>query len=375
MKTVGIITYHNYNNYGTMLQALALQQKIESYGYEAELIDYKKSRSISNSRGFLLRLKRLPVYILKFKRYFILAANQSRSEQKSRCFSEFYRKYLKVGNQSYCSDLELCNNPPVYDGYVVGSDQTWSPYVAGRPEAFYLSFVADDKKKGSYAPSLAVSSLTQEQQDFLYRHLVSFAFVSAREQTGAVLLENILKHKVEHVLDPTMLLTLEEWDKFDSHKYDGRKYVLVYLLGEKKEHRVIVKHIAKAMNVEVICMPVTYMELANKEFNKVFCGPDDFISLIRNAELICTDSFHGTAFSINFKKQFYSFCKNDSKSISSENSRLIDMLRMFGLESRLLTSIPEEIKEINYDVVDMLVKRKRLSSLQYLDNMLKTITG
>lgn len=374
MKSIGIITYHHYYNYGTMLQALALQKKIEECGYQSEIIDYKTKRLTSVKNTFFLRLKRVPIYILEFQKYNTLRKSRADLDEKNRAFERFYNQYLKVSNTAYDSVDELNSECPVYDGYIVGSDQTWNPFVSGRPEAFYLPFVKNDAKKGSYAPSLAVSSLTEEQSRFIKERLSCFKWLSVREKTGAQLLESVLGKNVTQVLDPTLLLDKEQWMQYGSHKFDEEKYIFVYLLGEKKEHRKIIDNLQKKLGLKVICMPVSYLELANKNYKHVYGGPDDFISLIANAELVCTDSFHGTMFSINFEKQFYSFCKTDDNVVSSENSRLKDALEMFGVEDRLITDTPSKIVEINYKEIIKKVNREKEKSLSYLQEMLIDIT-
>ena len=124
MKTIGIITYHHYNNYGTMLQAFALQEKIEQLGYRAELIDFKQDNSLSKYELLKLRIKRLPVYIKERKKYRILAETKEKEKEKNALFERFYETYLHIGKEKYSTTEQLINNPPIYDGYVVGSDQT-----------------------------------------------------------------------------------------------------------------------------------------------------------------------------------------------------------------------------------------------------------
>ena len=185
MKTIGIITYHHYYNYGTMLQALALQEKVEQLGYQAELIDFKQDNSLSRYEMLKLRIKRMPVYIKERKKYRALADSREKIKEKNELFEQFYKTYLHVGKKKYTTTQQLMENPPVYDGYVVGSDQTWNPFVANSPEAFFLPFVENKSKKGSYGPSLAVKSLSDEKEKEYRKKLSNFSFLSCREQDGA----------------------------------------------------------------------------------------------------------------------------------------------------------------------------------------------
>ena len=379
MKSIGIITYHHYYNYGTMLQAYALQKKMELLGYESELIDFKQNNTPTTLRLIGIRIKRLPAYIRERKKYSTLAVSKDKFSERNRAYEEFYKKYLKVGSQKYTTSDELKTNPPVYDGYVVGSDQTWNPYVANNPKAFYLSFVADDRKKGSYAPSLAVSQLTEEQKIMFCERLKGFRFLSCRESVGTKLLEETLDRQVTNVIDPTLLLDRNEWENVSSEEKIDKPYILTYFLGDVKEHRDFVHKLAKQTGLKIVAIPVSYLDIIDPVEEKHWVGPDKFLSLIKNAEYVCTDSFHGTMFSINFGVKFFSFCKTKDAEKSSENSRLYSALELFSLSSRLVNikneeQLLRELPEIDYGTVRMTLDQERKRAVEYLSEMLAAIT-
>ena len=377
MKTIGIITYHHYYNYGTMLQALALQEKVEQLGYQAELIDFKQDNSLSRYEMLKLRIKRMPVYIKERKKYRTLANSREKIKEKNELFEQFYKSYLHVGKKKYTTTQQLMENPPVYDGYVVGSDQTWNPFVANSPEAFFLPFVENNSKKGSYGPSLAVKSLSEEKEKEYRKKLSSFSFLSCREQDGAQLLSRITQKEVKCVLDPTLLLSAKEWGKYCEYQIPKEPYILVYFLGEKSEHRRAVEKIQKLTNWKIISLPAAYLEMENNDYQKVWGGPKEFLSLIRGAALICTDSFHGTMFSIKFQKNFFSFCKSSDSEESSENSRLYSALNIFGLSNRIIHNMDNLTAEdisIDYKNVIPILEEQRRYSIEYLENMLFEMT-
>lgn len=377
MKTIGIITYHHYYNYGTMLQALALQEKVEQLGYQAELIDFKQDNSLSRYEMLKLRIKRMPVYIKERKKYRVLADSREKIKEKNELFEQFYKTYLHVGKKKYTTTQQLMENPPVYDGYVVGSDQTWNPFVANSPEAFFLPFVENKSKKGSYGPSLAVKSLSDEKEKEYRKKLSSFSFLSCREQDGAQLLSRITQKEVKCVLDPTLLLSAKEWGKYCEYEIPKEPYILVYFLGEKSEHRRAVEKIQKLTNWKIISLPAAYLEMENNDYKKVWGGPKEFLSLIRGAALICTDSFHGTMFSINFQRNFFSFCKSSDSEESSENSRLYSALNIFGLSNRIIHNMDNLTAEdisIDYKNVIPILEEQRRDSIEYLENMLFEMT-
>lgn len=377
MKTIGIITYHHYYNYGTMLQALALQEKVEQLGYQAELIDFKQDNSLSRYEMLKLRIKRMPVYIKERKKYRALADSREKIKEKNELFEQFYKTYLHVGKKKYTTTQQLMENPPVYDGYVVGSDQTWNPFVANSPEAFFLPFVENKSKKGSYGPSLAVKSLSDEKEKEYRKKLSNFSFLSCREQDGAQLLSRITQKEVKGVLDPTLLLSAKEWGKYCEFEIPKEPYILVYFLGEKSEHRRAVEKIQKLTNWKIISLPAAYLEMENNDYKKVWGGPKEFLSLIRGAALICTDSFHGTMFSINFQRNFFSFCKSSDSEESSENSRLYSALNIFGLSNRIIHNMDNLTAEdisIDYKNVIPILEEQRRDSIEYLENMLFEMT-
>lgn len=377
MKTIGIITYHHYYNYGTMLQALALQEKVEQLGYQAELIDFKQDNSLSRYEMLKLRIKRMPVYIKERKKYRALADSREKIKEKNELFEQFYKTYLHVGKKKYTTTQQLMENPPVYDGYVVGSDQTWNPFVANSPEAFFLPFVENKSKKGSYGPSLAVKSLSDEKEKEYRKKLSNFSFLSCREQDGAQLLSSITQKEVKCVLDPTLLLSAKEWGKYCEFEIPKEPYILVYFLGEKSEHRRAVEKIQKLTNWKIISLPAAYLEMENNDYKKVWGGPKEFLSLIRGAALICTDSFHGTMFSINFQRNFFSFCKSSDSEESSENSRLYSALNIFGLSNRIIHNMDNLTAEdisIDYKNVIPILEEQRRDSIEYLENMLFEMT-
>lgn len=377
MKTIGIITYHHYYNYGTMLQALALQEKVEQLGYQTELIDFKQDNSLSRYEMLKLRIKRMPVYIKERKKYRALADSREKIKEKNELFEQFYKTYLHVGKKKYTTTQQLMENPPVYDGYVVGSDQTWNPFVANSPEAFFLPFVENKSKKGSYGPSLAVKSLSDEKEKEYRKKLSNFSFLSCREQDGAQLLSRITQKEVKCVLDPTLLLSAKEWGKYCEFEIPKEPYILVYFLGEKSEHRRAVEKIQKLTNWKIISLPAAYLEMENNDYKKVWGGPKEFLSLIRGAALICTDSFHGTMFSINFQRNFFSFCKSSDSEESSENSRLYSALNIFGLSNRIIHNMDNLTAEdisIDYKNVIPILEEQRRDSIEYLENMLFEMT-
>ena len=153
----------------------------------------------------------------------------------------------------------------------------------------------------------------------------------------------------------------------------------MYFLGDVKEHRQFVHNLANKTGFKVVSIPVSYLDIADSLFEKKWVGPEGFLSLIKNAKYVCTDSFHGTMFSINFGVNFYSFCKKKDVEKKSENSRLYSSLELLGLSDRLITDATENsaltnLSDIDYHEVNIKLERERIRSLSYLREMLAKIT-
>lgn len=375
MKKIGIITYHHYYNYGTMLQALALQMKVEELGYKSEIIDFKQDNVLSNLDLIKLRFKRIGIYIKNFKKYYILESTRNKRSERNKKFEEFYKQYIKVSGHSYSSSEELEQNPPEYDGYIVGSDQTWNPNVGKSPDAFYLSFVKSRSKCGSYAPSVGLASLSPEQSKRMKQKLDHINYLSCREQLGSELLQKLTERKVITALDPTLLIESEKWRLLENKEDAGlQKYILQYFLGDVPECRQFVRELSKRTKLPIVILPHSYLEVKNKD--SIYCGPDGFLRLIDNAEYVCTDSFHGMAFSINFHKNFFAFHKRKENETDSDNSRITDLLKRLDIEERLIKDykVPKDLA-VDYQKIEKKLYELKSDSLNYLKNMLEEMVN
>lgn len=370
-KKIGLISYHSGHNYGTMLQAYALQFCIEKMGYDAvEYINYVDGKPFKEA-SFRVKLKKIKdklnsgirplLYNFLYKQQF------STIKDKFDCF---YSGCIKTSSVLYSSLAELKENPPLYDIYIVGSDQTWNPTFLKDNGAYFLTFAAEDADKNSYASSLGVALLTDEVKGIYANYLQSFNHISCRESYGCEILSGVLNRKIEHVLDPTLLLTPDDWQNIESPRIIDEPYILCYCLGYKKSVRNFARKLGETHNMRVYYIVSNYLDI--QEENHLFgIGPCDFISLIRHASYICTDSFHGTIFSINYGRNFYSFCKRDGDINKGDNSRIPTLLKEFSLESRLKFDVFEEEPDIDYEKVNVYLNNERRQSIDFLNRILK----
>ena len=369
-KRIGIITYHKFYNCGSMLQAYALQKYLEMQNFDSEIINYIiADNSESKIQILINRIKRILIPE-KRKTMVFKARNSKLMQEHKKSFDKFYDKYIKLSKEKYSTEKELRENLPIYDIYAVGSDQMWNPYVKIRSNAFYLSFVPDEMKKISYAPSIGGNFIAKEKQENMKKYLEKFDYLSCRDEKGCEILSKLLNRKVEHVVDPTLLLDKEEWSKIGC-PVDGidREYILCYFLGNKKENIKFANELGKRTNKKVYYIYTLANDIIDENNYLFNVGPQEFIWLIKNAQCICTDSFHGTIFSMNFKKDFYSFTKRKDGE-GSDNNRIYGILKEFGLENRLINDKNNreinEIEPIDYSKINPILNKEIQKSKEYL---------
>lgn len=375
MRQVGIITYHHYYNYGTVLQAYALQKAIEIIsGKSCEIIDYRayEEKILSKKNLIKLRFRRMFVYVKEWKRVWRLKKYANILDAKSPAFNKFFAYELVVGDAVYHNYTDLKNNPPQYEIYVTGSDQTFSPKIGLNP-AMFLAFSAENAKKIAYAPSVGVSKLTDEEKKTISSYLSSYSCLSCREQTGCELLKECVNGKsVQLVVDPTLLLSADDWNQISVSPSIEGKYILCYFIGHRKYYRDYALKLSKETGYPLFFIPVSWVDLKKDNKFVADAGPKEFLGLIRNAAIVLTDSFHGTIFSINYKKDFYSFLKNKGGATALDNSRITSVLNRLGLKDRLLDeTMTPAFSSVDYSVADAKLQKERDLSLSYLQNALR----
>lgn len=329
-KKIGVITINDFNNYGNRLQCYAVQHYLKNIGYIVENIYnvYNRNGMIIDSGKRLIRLLR------DFPRRRILAT-------RNQNFFEF-NKYIDFSEECIINgrfNKDLNNR---YDFFITGSDQVWNPYDSGRSEVDFLTF-ANEKKRISFSASIGVESLPDNVIEKYKQYLKNYKGISVREETAKKIVEDLTDRKdIEVLVDPTMLLTTEEWKKISQKPnltYHS-KYILCYFLGGVGEKEDVIKSIAQKYSCEII-------DIYDK--NSVFytCGPQHFLELEKNAFLICTDSFHSVVFSFLFNRPFIVFDRENTK--INMNSRIETFLSKFGLQQNKYIAGQDVDRYLNWD--------------------------
>ncbi|WP_080843903.1 polysaccharide pyruvyl transferase family protein [Cytobacillus gottheilii] len=371
MKKIGIVPleYHSYN-YGGTLQNYALQQAFLKTGCKVEVLNFddskeKKLFSISQNKNkptVKTNIKKRIQRVLNFLYY-------KKINSKRTKFEEFREKHFSDMHDA--TSLNLAKIADEFDCFVCGSDQVWNPYWCN--STHFLSFVPNNIPKVSYAASIGVDDLTDEQK-VVYKPLIDdFTLVSVRETRGKEILQSFVDANVEVVLDPTMLLTSNEWNIILPNKKIKEKYIFTYFLGEDAALREYAESLAEKLGYKIVNIPFLYGEVRKADLlfghiKYASAGPEDFISLITNAEIILTDSFHACVFSMIFHKNFYAFDRKVyGKSMSSRITGLLDSVGIVG--HIIGTDYPIDnilSSSINYDEVEANLNALRENSLAFI---------
>jgi hypothetical protein len=368
MKKVGLVTCY-IDNFGACLQAYALQRVIIKQGNMCEIIRYTPNKDLSNTNKVVKIIK----YIWRKLRSITNETYSYELSRKSQ-FKLFREKFLIFGRTHYDNIDMVFSNIPQYDSFVVGSDQLWNPLIHSNSNnsVYFLDFVQDDKKRIAYAPSIGLSILPDIYKDEMARMLMKFDTLSVREQEGANIVEEITGRPCRVVLDPTLLLARDEWYKIAAEPIPKieEPYIFCYLFGNGDYIGEFVEYVKQKTNYKVVLVPYTKREYDSSNIKIKKAGPHEFIGLIKNASLVITDSFHATAFSINFNIPFYSLLRNSTTELNNMNSRITNILGMVGLENRLIMSVedfPAEINlEIDFTAANQEIAKRREEDIRFL---------
>ena len=382
MKKVGIITILKCNNFGAELQAYATQKKLRLMGYDAEIIDmlYYKHPDFKKTKlsiPFVKQtMKEKVTEFVKFSIlnpiiYNIIPLFSKKMRIRNKKFDNFHKENTKL-SKTYRTVDSLYNKCDDYDAYIVGSDQVWNPGTGMNIEPYFLSFTPKGKKRISYASSFGVTRIPTQYVDKFKKLLNGLDFISVREEAGVKIVEEVARRKAELVLDPTLLLDKEEWKKCSSgYNPNNEGYVLIYEVHPSEKIQQLALDYAQKNNLPVYRVGVRGMfNWETKGItNLVDIGPADFVSLFENAGIVFTNSFHGTAFSVNLGKEFYTVLSRAGK----KNSRMTSLLSILNLDSRIIYQ--EDDKKISYEKYDVskvqeLLKSEREKSIDYLKTAL-----
>ena len=362
---IRIITCHDVYNHGASLQAYALQTYLELMGHSVEIIDYKPDYL---SRHYLLWSVDNPIFDKPFiKQLYLMAKLPGRLVvlKRKKVFDAFTKLYLKRTARRYHSNEELKANPPHADVYIAGSDQIWNTlFQNGRDAAFYLDFAPKEAKRISYGASFATEDVVEEYKPFVRKMLQNFDVISIRERCSLSLLASLGREDGVAVCDPVFLLLKEQWNEVTSHTHEKERYLLVYDTEHSAKIQEIVQRIAKEKILKIYNISGFRLGYVDKDLWA--SSPLDFVQLVRDADYVVSNSFHATAFSLIYERDFC--VVNRSEGI---NERMKSLLMSYNIEDRLVTGYSASLlNSIDYKVVNPLLQKDIDDSKSFLKKVL-----
>ena len=346
---ISILTFPKAINYGTALQAAALKKKLETYGNEVYFLEHNCDEIEKTNSVFDFREALNPKYSLAH------LCNLSAALKRRKNFKSFQQKYMTFSDDA----------PDSFDFVVAGSDQIWNYNLTKDDWFYFLNYKKQHSKKVAYAGSFGLSSLADDKKATIKECLLDFDYLSVREKTAQEIVAEF-GIKSEIVLDPTLLLTPDEWQNFYDKDLNSDGYIYVYTVFNSPSLWEFAYKLSEKTGKKI--KTIRYSKLHKPNAECCFsAGPDDWLSHISGADYIVTNSFHGVAFSINFNKQFFYELPPEKSGVGS---RLSDITARYGLCDREI-KVADVNRLIDYTNTNKLLADDRLASEKFIENFLK----
>lgn len=383
---IGVVTSNTAfaNNYGAVLQAYALCKQLERWGYQVDIINYKYANNGAMvetasvvDRSIGARIKYIFSSEASLYKKIIYRVNRKNRDRMEQGFIEFYHKYIHFNSEEPWDYDRLMKETLDYKYYITGSDQVWNPIIHGgkNDPACFLQFAPKSAKRIAYAPSFGINIFPDELVPTLKEYISTFDFISVRESEGQQIIFEKCGIDVPVVLDPTLMADPDVYEPIsECNAKLPPKYILCYRFGKLAYSEKVIRDISKKMGLPVVELPLSIESYGKGSKLCYEIDPSQFIGAIKGAELVLTDSFHCTVFSIITHKPFYTFLRQGKDEKNNMNGRMENLLANLALEERLIT--PETInlidlnKTIDYDLVEAKLKKLRRQSQQFLKEAL-----
>lgn len=335
---IGIITINSAYNYGCVFQAWALQRYLEKIGHDAEIINYRPKAIDKVYRLFVpkkrFRMRPLNWAYNRIRKVRFTRANQPRIK-KAEKFEHFISDVMKTTEEVYYTFEDLCEKEAgaAYDALITGSDQVWNSVITvGYKLAYFLDFEKTGKPKLAYASSIGRANLSNAEKDFLSYFLSPYTAIAVRERSARDLLQSVLDRPVELVLDPTLLLERSDYDAMKVASRFKQPYILVHAIGKDKRLLKIAAEVSTRTGLPIVQNRMA-QQFENELGNFADAGPQEFLGLIEGAEMVITNSFHATVFSIIYGRNFITIPHRTTP------ERMANLLEEFGLSEHLIGEV------------------------------------
>lgn len=373
-KKVGLITMHRVLNPGSMLQAYALYKQVCKLGYECEIIDYQYPNAIHHSKSNANECNIIKTICLLLNRIKFFILYRGRVQRKR--YMRFMHDNLLL-SKYYPTKESLFNDSPKYDIYLTGSDQVWNPKCMYGDPSFFCAF-AEDKPRISYSSSFAQADIPNELYKTYKTLLSGFSSISVREEGARDLVRKLTGKDATVVCDPTLLLTKQDYAPFiaKSEIKIKKPYILAYILSYAYNPYPtileVIEKVSRERKLPVIYMMANTIDDYHLGHSITNAGPNEFLSLIANAECIVTSSFHGVAFALNFEKEFYTVLPKNA----NKNNRIYSLLQTVCALDRVVyknSCSIISVLNVDYNKINIGINLFRKASTTYLKNILLKI--
>ncbi|MPM40182.1 hypothetical protein SDC9_86822 [bioreactor metagenome] len=372
MKKIGISTLYTGYNYGSALQAFAVKTIVNNIGYDAEILHLPGSLV----HGRDIRINKLATILLHtifHPKEFIKTFIRYRSSINARfipgtkeLFEAFINEYLRPYDIKYKNLKNIANDS--YHAFICGSDQIWDADTHYVDPFYYLRY-APYNMRIAFAPSFGKDKLADYNKEKIKEYITGIKYKSIREETGAEIIHMLTGERVQVLLDPTLTVEKVQWENISYDKLVDTNYLLVYFLNEpSKQVKSIIKKLAHRNKYKIIAIPYIFNDNNFVDIT-IPAGPREFISLVRHASFVCTDSFHGTAFSLKFNTPFYTFERNYGIA-EDQSSRIVSLLKKTNTIQRYCKDKITSYSNINFEYVNIVLDSERKKSLQYIEGAL-----
>lgn len=382
MKKIGLLSVYNHN-YGSILQAYAMQTVLKNAGNQVEILLYKKTNVVRQAMRLLyipllkttVKMKWKTLYCRFFQKETFNAILASREA----AFAEFIYYNMEF-SKVYAGRGALIDGAKEYDCFVLGSDQVWNPMNLGG-DFYTMTFIPDDKVKITYAPSFGVSEIPESQKAKTKQYLQRIDYISVRESDGVRIVKELTGRDVRQVVDPTILIDRTIWDEKKGNRIIEDDYIFCYFISANPTYRAFAKRLAEKTGQKLVVIPhVDEFVKADQGFGDIIpkgVGPLQFVNLISNASYVCTDSFHGSVFSTLYERPFFTFSRYSSNGADSTNSRLYSYLKLIKMEERMYQAnhelVESDLMAPDFTVAKANLENMRKESSKYLFDALDSV--
>lgn len=368
---IALITRHAISNYGSLLQTIATQRILQDLQCECEVIDYiRRDENYFNQEKTLMQQK-IAFNKSFIKRSLYLLLRWPESIIAGIRFEKMRQKYLNLSRR-FSSIDELQSDTPSADIYMTGSDQVWGPVMNGTYDSAYcLSFVKDDRYKVAFSASFGRNNLNVAQQQFFAQWLSHYRFISVREDSAVQMLSS-LGIEASRIIDPTLLLSRSYWESIVEEPRKRRykkKYILVYQIHNDKRLSKYANILAKKISLPIIRVSASFHQAFRGGKFKYCPNISSFLSYIKHAAMVITDSFHGTAFAINFNIPFIEILPPKT------GTRILEILKLTELTDRIMNEIEDMdrlLMPMDFSNANKLLEKNRKEGWNILKKMIDT---